>query len=109
MKNDEKHDISKLIKQLMTYEGRIDVIYHENLTRIFNQLNSEFNFTGRKNKSNSRNYNVQLKEKILSMTPDEQKRLGINKSTLWHVQKNITDGKTKKIYDKKMYKLNYMN
>ena len=58
MKNSEKQDISKSIKQLMTYEGRIAGIYHENLTAIFNQLNPEFNFTGRKNKSNSRNYNA---------------------------------------------------
>ena len=58
MKNSEKQDISKSIKQLMTYEGRIAGIYHENLTRIFSQLNSEFDFTGRKNKSNSRNYNA---------------------------------------------------
>ena len=42
----------------MTYEGRIAGIYHENLTAIFNQLSPEFNFTGRKNKSNSRNYNA---------------------------------------------------
>ena len=58
MKNGEKQDISKSIKQLMTYEGRIARIYHENMTAIFNKLNSEFNFTGRKNKSNSRNYNA---------------------------------------------------
>ena len=58
MKNSEKQDISKSIKQLMTYEGRIAGIYHENLTRVFNQLYPEFNFTGRKNKSNSRNYNA---------------------------------------------------
>ena len=58
MKNSEKQDISKSIKQLMTYEGRIAGIYLENLTTIFNQLNPEFNFTGRKNKTNSRNYNA---------------------------------------------------
>jgi len=58
MKNSEKQDISKSIKQLMTYEGRIAGIYLENLTTIFNQLYPEFNFTGRKNKSNSRNYNA---------------------------------------------------
>ncbi|WP_420545474.1 CRISPR-associated endonuclease Cas1 [Nitrosopumilus sp.] len=57
MKNNGKQDISKSIKQLMTYEGRIAGIY-ENLIRIFNQLNPEFNFTGRKNKSNSGNYNA---------------------------------------------------
>ena len=58
MKNSEKQDISKSIKQLMTYEGRIAGIYLENLTAIFNKLNPEFNFTGRKNKTNSRNYNA---------------------------------------------------
>ena len=58
MKNSENQDISKSIKQLMTYEGRIAGIYLENLNTIFNQLNPEFNFTGRKNKSNSRNYNA---------------------------------------------------
>ena len=58
MKNSQKQNIAKSIKQLMTYEGRIAGIYHENLTKIFNQLYPEFNFTGRKNKSNSRNYNA---------------------------------------------------
>ncbi|MDH3313358.1 MAG: CRISPR-associated endonuclease Cas1 [Nitrosopumilus sp.] len=58
MKNSEKQDISKSIKQLMTYEGRIAGIYLENITKIFNKLNPEFHFTGRKNKSNSRNYNA---------------------------------------------------
>jgi CRISPR-associated protein Cas1 len=58
MKNNSSQEISKSIKQLMTYEGRIARIYHENLTAIFNQLYPEFNFTGRKNKTNSRNYNA---------------------------------------------------
>jgi len=58
MKNSKNQDISKSIKQLMTYEGRIAGIYHDNLTSIFNKLYPEFNFTGRKNKSNSRNYNA---------------------------------------------------
>jgi len=58
MKNSEKQDVTKSIKQLITYEGRIAGIYLENLTTIFNKLNPEFHFTGRKNKSNSRNYNA---------------------------------------------------
>ena len=58
MKNSKKQDNSKSIKQLMTYEGRIAGIYHDNLVKIFNELYPEFNFTGRKNKSNSRNYNA---------------------------------------------------
>ena len=257
MKNSENQDISKSIKQLMTYEGRITRIYHENLTAIFNKLNPEFDFTGRKNKANSRNYNasdeinallnygyaileseirkatngigldysigflheinqsrtplvydiqelfrwlidvsviqlleekkikksdfiitenyhtrlgedvaklliekinsnfnarynykngknysyqiilqdnlqqlsnfivekkkefdfvipktrlnrndnVELREKILRMTPNERKKLGINKSTLWYIQKNLTDGKIPKIYEKILLKI----
>jgi CRISPR-associated protein Cas1 len=58
MKNSENQDISKSIKQLMTYEGRIAGIYLDNLTSIFNQMYPEFHFTGRKNKTNSRNYNA---------------------------------------------------
>ncbi|MCH9657447.1 CRISPR-associated endonuclease Cas1 [archaeon] len=58
MKNSENQSISKSIKQLMTYEGRIAGIYLENMTAIFNQLYPEFHFTGRKSKTNSRNYNA---------------------------------------------------
>ena len=257
MKNSKKQDILKSIKQLMTYEGRIAGIYHDNLTVIFNQLYPEFNFTGRKNKSNSRNYNasdeinallnygyaileseirkainligldysigflheinqsrtslvydiqelfrwlidisviqlleekkikksdfiitenyhtrlgedvakmliekmnsnfnarynykngkqysyqiilqdnlqqlanfivdkrkefdfilpkmklnrnddVELREKILKMTPDDRRRLGINKSTLWYIKKNLAEGKTPKIYEKILLKI----
>jgi len=257
MKNSENQDISKSIKQLMTYEGRIAGIYLDNLTTIFNHLNPEFNFTGRKNKTNSRNYNasdeinallnygyaileseirksinsvgldysigflheinqsrtplvydiqelfrwiidvsliqlleenkikksdfiitenyhtrlgediakvliekinsnfnakynykngknysyqiilqdnlqqlanfiadkkkdfdfiipntklnrvdnLELREKLLNMTPDERKKLGINKSTLWYVKKNLSEGKTSRIYEKILLKI----
>jgi hypothetical protein len=33
------------------------------------------------------------------------KKLGINKSTLWYMKKNISDGKTRKIYSKVLSKL----
>ena len=257
MKNSEKQDVTKSIKRLMTYEGRIAGIYHNNMIAIFNQLSPEFNFMGRKNKSNSRNYNssdevnallnygyaileseirknvnsvgldysigflheisqsrtslvydiqelfrwlidvsviqlleekkvkksdfiitenyhtrlgeniaklliekinsnfntkynykngknysyqiilqgnlqqlsnfivdrkkefdfvipkmnlnrnddVELRKKILNMTSDQRKRLGINKSTLWHIKKNFLDGKTPKIYEKILLKI----
>jgi len=48
---------------------------------------------------------ISLKEKIMKMTPDERKRLGIGKGTLWHMKKNISDGKNIKIYDKILSKL----
>lgn len=41
----------------------------------------EFDFVIPKMKLN-RNDNLELREKILKMTPDERKRFGINKSTL---------------------------
>lgn len=39
------------------------------------------------------------------MTPDERKRLGINKSTLWYMKKNLREGKRVKFYDKNLLKL----
>jgi CRISPR-associated protein Cas1 len=53
-----------------------------------------------------RNDNLLLREKILSMSPEERRKLGINKSTLWYMKKNISDGKTRKIYSKVSSKLN---
>jgi len=255
---DSQTDVSKLLKKLMTYEGRIAEIYTANMTGIFNHLYKEFHFTGRKDKSNSRNYNasdeinallnygyavleseirkainsvgldysigflheitqsrtplvydlqelfrwiidisiiqlleekkikksdfiitenyhirlratvakmliekinlnfnlkapyknsknytyqnilqdnvqqlanfisekkksmkffipkrkiyrndeLDIQKKILAMTPDERRKLGINKSTLWYIKKNISDGKTSKIYSKIIEKIN---
>jgi len=36
---------------------------------------------------------------ILNMTPEQRKELGINKSTLWYIQKNLREGKKVKLYD----------
>lgn len=47
-----------------------------------------------------RNDDTQIKEKILNMTPQQRKRLGINKSTLWYMKKNITQKKKINIYGK---------
>ena len=41
-----------------------------------------------------------LQEKILKMTPEERKKLGINKSTLWYMKENLKNRKKIKIYDK---------
>jgi CRISPR-associated protein Cas1 len=48
----------------------------------------------------SRNDTIDMRETILRMTPEERKKLGINKSTLWYMQKNLLDGKRVKIYRK---------
>lgn len=48
---------------------------------------------------------ITLKNKIMKMTYDERKRLGIGKGTLWYMKKNISNGKNIKIYDKVLSKL----
>ena len=52
-----------------------------------------------------RNDNLELREKILSMTSDERKQLGINKSTLWYIKKNLSEGNTSRIYEKVLTKI----
>ena len=46
----------------------------------------------------SRNDNVELRNRIMEITPKERKKLGINKSTLWYRQKAIKESKKIKIY-----------
>ncbi|MDH3203303.1 MAG: CRISPR-associated endonuclease Cas1 [Nitrosopumilus sp.] len=53
----------------------------------------------------ARNDVTNLREKIESMTPEERKQLGINKSTLWYLKKNLQDNKSFKIYDKVLSKI----
>ncbi len=49
--------------------------------------------------------NLELRKRILSMTPAERKRLGISKSTLWYLKKNVQSKDKIKIYDKILEKL----
>jgi CRISPR-associated protein Cas1 len=49
--------------------------------------------------------NIDLRAKLLSITPEERRKLGINKSTLWYAQNNIKAGKKIKVYNKIMEKL----
>jgi len=49
--------------------------------------------------------NLRLREKILNMTADQRKKLGINKSTLWYIQRNFSEGKNPKIYEKVISKI----
>lgn len=44
---------------------------------------------------------VELRNQIMSIMPEERKRLGINKSTLWYQQKAIREERKIKIYTKK--------
>jgi len=46
-----------------------------------------------------------LREKILSMMPNERRKLGINKSTLWYMKKNLKSGSKIQIRKKMLDKL----
>ena len=57
--------------------------------------------TNRETKSSE----ASIRSNVLSLTPQDRKRLGINKSTLWYMQKHIKEGKRVKIYSKIVNKL----
>ena len=50
--------------------------------------------------------NTDIRSKVLSLTPKDRKKLGINKSTLWYMQKHVREGKRIKVYNKVMSKIN---
>ena len=52
-----------------------------------------------------RDDNTDIRNKVLSLTPQDRKRLGINKSTLWYMQKHVKEGKRIKVYGKVMDKI----
>ena len=50
---------------------------------------------------------LNVKENILKMNPEQRKKLGINKSTLWYMKRNLKSGKNIKIYNKTWSKINF--
>ena len=52
-----------------------------------------------------RNDSVATRERVLSMTPEQRKQLGINKSTVWYEKKQLLAGKRIKVYRKVLSKL----
>ena len=86
------------------------IILSDNIQQLANFISEkkkEFEFNIPAMKLN-RNVDLELKEKILSMTVEERKRLGINKSTLWYIKNNLKKGKTIGIYDKILSKIQTM-
>jgi len=84
------------------------IILHDNLQQLSNFIvdkKQEFNFNIPIMKIR-RNDDVELRDNILKMTTEERKQLGINKSTLWYIKKNLSDGKTPKIYGKTFARIN---
>lgn len=47
----------------------------------------------------------EMKDRILTMTPEERKAKKINKSTLWYQKKMLNQGKALKVYDKVRVKI----
>ena len=82
-------------------------ILQDNLQQLSNFIvdkKKEFDFVIPKMRLN-RNDDLGLRDKISNMSSDERKRMGINKSTLWYIKKNLSEGKTPKIYEKIMLKI----
>ena len=52
-----------------------------------------------------RDDNINIRNKVLSLTPEDRKKLGINKSTMWYIQEYIKEGKKIKVYNKVLKKL----
>ncbi len=48
-----------------------------------------------------RNDDIELRNRIMAITPEDRKKLKINKSTLWYRQKAIKSGKRIKLYSQK--------
>lgn len=46
-----------------------------------------------------RNDDIELRNRIMAITPEDRKKLKINKSTLWYRQKKIKENKTLKVYN----------
>ena len=89
----------------MSYKNQ--VLISENLRILTNYISGNINnlsFTLPEIKL-KRNDHIDLKQKILDMSSEERRRLGINKSTLWYMKKNLKEGKKIKIYGKMIKKL----
>jgi CRISPR-associated protein Cas1 len=83
------------------------IILQDNLQQLSNFIvdkKKEFDFVIPK-MILSKNDNLELRNKILNLTPEERKELGINKSTLWYIKKNLSEGKTPKIHEKILTKM----
>ncbi|QMU55196.1 MAG: hypothetical protein GKS07_10065 [Nitrosopumilus sp.] len=65
----------------------------------------EFDF-GVLNIKLNRNNDLELRKKILNITSDERRALGINKSTFWYLKRNVTMIKTISVHDKTFSKIN---
>jgi CRISPR-associated protein Cas1 len=81
----------------------LENIMFENMREFTNYIldkrkNPEFTITDLKIK---RNDTIDVRNKIMSINPEERKKLKINKSTLRYQQKKIKEGEQIKVYNKR--------
>ena len=84
------------------------IILQDNLQQFANFIadkKKELDFIIPKMELNRKD-NLKMRERILGITNEERKVLGINKSTLWYMKNNLKEGKTIDIYDKVLAKIN---
>ena len=48
---------------------------------------------------------LDIRKKILDITPEDRKKLGINKSTLWYQKRNLARVKAIRVYGKMLNRL----
>ncbi|KAF6246417.1 CRISPR-associated endonuclease Cas1 [Nitrosopumilus sp. b3] len=113
-----KQSTAKLLVDKIKYNFNLKVSYGKKYFAYQNILNNNISqlaqFVGDRKKTLeikippikiNRDDNLELRQKILSMSPEEGKKLGINKSTLWYMKKNVQSKDKMKIYDKILEKL----
>lgn len=94
----------------VSYKGKnyaYDTIYQDNVQKLANFLtdkNRELSFEIPSVKC-ERNDDMELRAKLMEIQLKDAKKLGLNKSTLWYIQKNIRKGKKIELYDKVKAKL----
>lgn len=80
---------------------------YENI--LYDQVQQFANYLADKNKELQfnipqvqikRNDPIDMRDTIINMSSEERKQLGISKTTLWYMKKNLLEGKKIKIYDK---------
>ena len=113
-----KPETAKLLVEKIKYNFNLKVSYGKKYFAYQNILNSNISqlaqFVGDRKKTLeirvppiriNRDDNLELREKILNMSPEERKKLGIGKSTLWYLKKNVMSKDKMKIYDKILEKI----
>ncbi|MGC8579766.1 MAG: CRISPR-associated endonuclease Cas1 [bacterium] len=88
-------------------QRRLENIMFENIRELSRYISGKFNELVFKIPDIviSRNDDIKIRNRIMSIDPEKRKDLKINKSTLWYQQKKIKEGKSIKLYNKTRVKV----